>query len=545
MPTILGTIIEYEEDILEMIMEAWGINLEHKEKRKNTEQVSIIISQKKLIEEMFDALPEKYLQAINALFIEKGRIPWDKFTREFGELREMGSAHRRQVRPDRNPVSTTEALFYRGIIGRAFFETGQGLKEFAFIPEEFYQYLQPVISISKSNTFEPISDNLVEKTVLANDTIIDHACTILAGLRIALPVEDLPQFTQGLPVSFLIQLLQGMKLITTTRLEISSKNAKGYLESQRGTALTQMVQAWKNSQEIDELDLIESLEFESKRKNNPLQTRNFLLGLISGLAMDRWFDIQGFCNWVHDTQPDFIRSGGEYDAWFVKDPLTGESIKGFDNWQRVEGNYIKTMILDVLFWTGFLDLGKRRGEKSPTVFRKSKWFKALESGVDLKYSTLQKKEFELEKSGRITIDRFFPRDIRYQVARCSEWESVRGHKYSYRLSPNAFQRMESQGLKISQLILLIRHYSRKPLPQNILDALERWEKFGKETELEKIIILKVKSAVILDRLISSPAKKYIISRLNDTSAEIAGSSVPYIKAALTDMGFFPVTTPDL
>jgi hypothetical protein len=544
MPTILGTIREYEADILDMIMEAWGIDLEIEEKRKNAEQISIIISQEKLVKEIFNSLSEKSFQAINDLILEKGRIPWDKFTRKFGELREMGAAHREQERPDRKPVSTTEALFYRAIIGKAFFETNQGLKEFVYIPEEFYQILQSVNLKSVVNSINPISANLVEKTLLTNDYIIDHACTILAGLRTNLPIELLVPFTQGIPVSFLIQLLKEMKIVTC-RLEISSNKVKGFLESDRGSALTQIVKAWRISQEIDELDLIESLEFEGQRKNKPKLTRNTLLEMISGLPESQWFDIQGFCDWVHYTHPDFIRSGGEYDAWFIKEHSTGENIKGFENWQRVEGKYLHAMILNILFWTGFLDLGKRRGDPLPSVFRKSKWFSALVSGMDLIYTTIQKKEFELEKSGRITIDRFFPREIRYQVARCCDWESVRGHKYFYRLTPRAFQRLESQGLKTSQLDILIRHYSRKPVPQNILDALGRWEKNGKEADLEKIMVLKVRSAPILDRLMSSPASKYILSRLNPTTAEIATGSALFIKAALIDMGLFSEILPDL
>jgi hypothetical protein len=105
--------------------------------------------------------------------------------------------------------------------------------------------------------------------------------------------------------------------------------------------------------------------------------------------------------------------------------------------------------------------------------------------------------------------------------------------------------MESQGLKISQLDILIRHYSRKPVPHNILDALGRWEKNGKESDLEKITVLKVKSAPILDRLVSSPANKYILSRLNATTAEIEAGSAPFIKAALIDMGLFSEILPDL
>ena len=105
--------------------------------------------------------------------------------------------------------------------------------------------------------------------------------------------------------------------------------------------------------------------------------------------------------------------------------------------------------------------------------------------------------------------------------------------------------MEQQGLKVSQLIALINRYARKPVPRNILQALERWEKFGQEAQIKKILILKVKTAAILDRLMDSNMKKYILSRLDPITAEISAESVPFIKAALIEMGIFAEILPDV
>lgn len=544
MPTILETIREYDEDILNMIAEVWGIDLELDIKKKTAEQIATLISRDSIMEEMFHSLSDKSLRGLKALAAEKGKIPWDQFTREFGELREMGAVRRERERPDRTPVYTTEALFYKALIGRAFFDTGQGLREFAFIPDEFYQFLQPGQSESVPDSIKPVPAHIVEKSLLTNDHVIDHACTVLAGLRISLSVGELEPFTPGIPSSFLINLLKEAKILTSPSV-LSSDKVKQFLEADRGIALGQLARAWKANQEIDELDLIESLEFEGQRKHKPQASRTLLLDLILNLPDESWFGIQEFCNWVHHSHPDILRSGGEYDAWFIKNSATGEYIKGFENWQRMEGEYLRIMILKPLLWLGFVDLGKTQGDTLPTVFRKSKWFINLMAGQELEYPAIQKKDFELEKSGKIIIDRFFPRDIRYQIARCCEWEGVRGHKFSYHLSPHAFHRMEHQGLKVSQLVTLIHRYARKPVPQNILLALESWEKHGQEADIENILVLKVKTAPILDRLMTSPAKKYILSRQNHTTAEITANSAPYIKAALLGMGVLAEIKPEV
>ena len=105
--------------------------------------------------------------------------------------------------------------------------------------------------------------------------------------------------------------------------------------------------------------------------------------------------------------------------------------------------------------------------------------------------------------------------------------------------------MEQQGLKVSQLTTLINHYARKPVPRNILLALERWESNGQETEINKILVIKVKTAPIMDRLMASNVKKFILGRLNPLTAEITADAAPIIKAALIEMGIFAEISPDV
>ena len=393
MPTILETIREYDEDILIMIAESWGIDLIFNTKKTPAEQVAEFISQVQLMKEVFPSLPEKSRRAIKALVKEKGEIPWDQFTRKFGELREMGAARRERERPDRAPVSVTESLFYKALVGRAFFETNQGLHEFAFIPEEFYKFLIPVIEQKKNEHHQNLLlAGSVEKKLLTNDYCVDHATTILAGLRIGLSPEEISLFTPIIPISFLIDLLEEANLVSDNS-EINSEKVKQFLEAERGQALGQLAQAWKASHKINELDLIESLVFESRDKGDPCFSRKSLFDIIKVLPGDNWYNIQEFCDWINQNQPDILRSGGEYDAWFIKDKATGEYIKGFENWQRVEGEYIRMMIMKPMFWLGFIDLGKTSRDSHPSVFRKSKWFDTLLSGQELKYPIHSKERF--------------------------------------------------------------------------------------------------------------------------------------------------------
>ncbi len=282
---------------------------------------------------------------------EKAGIPWDQFTRKYGELREIGAGRRLRERPDRSPVSVTETLFYKALIGRAFFETNQGLREYAYIPEEFFHILNSVKPETKQHNIKPYPSQFVEKILLTNDIIIDNVATVLAGLRIGLTAEELTNFSPTIPLPFLIELLKETKLITDL-LKPSSEKVKQFLETDRGEALGQLAQSWKASQVINELDLLDSLEFEGQRTGKSQVSRDLLLHLVKKLPDSSWFGIKELVDLVYKSHPDILRSGGEFDAWFIKNRSIGDYINGFENWLSVEGLYIHAMILKAIILVG-------------------------------------------------------------------------------------------------------------------------------------------------------------------------------------------------
>jgi hypothetical protein len=49
---------------------------------------------------------------------------------------------RGKLRPDRNPASISERLYYQGLIARAFLREGKEPQEYYYLPEEFQRFLQ-------------------------------------------------------------------------------------------------------------------------------------------------------------------------------------------------------------------------------------------------------------------------------------------------------------------------------------------------------------------------------------------------------------------
>jgi len=537
MPTLIETIGEYDEDLLLMIAEGWGIDKKDLKSKKLAPRVADYLHKEDMARDLITTLPDQAISALRTIAANQGRIPWQQFIRKFGELREIGAGRRLRERPDIDPISITETLYYKALVGKAFFDTRGGPSEFAYIPDEFMPLIDAKRSATILDLLKPANQKNVTKKLIANDFIIDHACTLLAALRIGIPLEGHSFSRPDVPVNFLVELLKDMRLLTS-QLKINADQVKAFLESTRGNALFLLKQIWMKSTSINELVFLPTLEFEGKPRSNPQSSRLFLLESIKQIPDSEWFGIEEFIHTIHDTQPDLLRTGGEYDAWFVKNRETGAYLSGFAHWYEIEGAYIRYMINGPLFWLGIIDLGKSPNKKPPIFFRKSQWANNLLLGDVLEYPTLDKKDFNIDKSGSIVIDRYFPRDIRYQISRFCEWEAQKGNRFYYRINAASLKRMEEQELTTKQLLSIIQKYGRKPIPVNITKALERWEKYHREAGIEKDVLIKVTSPEILDKLMASQAKKYIRSRLNPQTALVDSSGISYLNIALLEIGVF-------
>ncbi|NJN79952.1 MAG: hypothetical protein HC797_05490 [Anaerolineales bacterium] len=117
-------------------------------------------------------------------------MEWATFTRKYGEIREMGAGKRDREHPHLKPISTSEILFYRGLLAKTFFDTDKGLQEFVYIPDDLLEIINE-IGIT-NNLIAPKNEPFgrtatpVEKSheIHANDIILDDATTYLAALRI-------------------------------------------------------------------------------------------------------------------------------------------------------------------------------------------------------------------------------------------------------------------------------------------------------------------------------------------------------------------------
>ena len=139
--------------------------------------------------------------------------------------------------------------------------------------------------------------------------------------------------------------------------------------------------------------------------------------------------------------------------------------------------------------------------------------------------------------GRIRVPALAPRSVRYQIARFCEWESELPEEYRFRLTPGSLERAGQQGLRASHLLVLLKRYATGPIPPALVQALERFEKFGVQASLEPTVLLRLAAPEMLAALRKSRAGRYLGETLSPTVIALKPGGEETVRQALADLGY--------
>lgn len=539
MPTLLQSLQNYDLGHLHIIAELWGIQLQAPDSRQGRKNLAAALLDPDLIVDIIESLPEQARQALAELSRQQGGIPWHQFSKKYGHIREMGESRRDRQQPHRNPSSISERLWYRSLIARAFLEAQHGPQEYAYIPEDLLALLPNLAaggeSVLLSRPAVPKERSFVNPV---SDQILDHAATLLTARRIQLDQDELEQTAKNWPLTtkMLASLLTAAGLLDEDQNPITEK-VRNFLEAPRSEALAKLVTAWLHSSVHDDLRLIPHLNPEGGWLNNPVQARQAALNLLRQLPLENWWSLPAFISAVKTHQPDFLRPGGDYDTWYLKDTRTDQYLRGFEFWDQVEGAYLQFLITGPLHWLGLIDLAAP-GEQSPLIsFKFSPWSQPLLSGQPAPISTQEDGAPTLDSQGQILVPRLTPRTVRYQIARFCDWLPNKRDNYVYRISSTSLRRAQQQGLQAAQLINLLKRYTTSPIPPNIRQALERWQQHETQIKFQQVVILQVNHPKVLETLQNSPAKRFLGPQLGPTTVTVKAGALERVTAALIQLGY--------
>jgi hypothetical protein len=186
MPDLTQSLEGNDLGYLQIVAELWGIEFSAAEFHQGLDKLVPLLLDPQLVADMVDTLPTTAKDAIEDILKNGGRMTWALFIRRYGEVREMGPGRRDRSLPYRDPLSPAEVLWYRGIIGRTFFDTPNGPEEFAFIPTDLMPLI-PADKVKSEHTLGRAAQPAEHAhQIITSDRVLADACTLLAALRMGL-----------------------------------------------------------------------------------------------------------------------------------------------------------------------------------------------------------------------------------------------------------------------------------------------------------------------------------------------------------------------
>ncbi len=577
MPDLNRAFLDYDLGLLRIIAELWGLEIEAPTQREASTELAAKLLQAELVEEVVEALRPEARAALDALAPSTpsagGRLPLAHFMRKHGELRAMGPARRDREQPWLNTPSPAETLWYRGLIARAFFDDGTGPQEFVFIPDDLAR-LVPVLRpelVEGPQLVEGVSLTPLNLDVWASAVGLapDDSATLLAYLQIAsvkLEGADFPpkhreavsRFLR-LPeaLDFFTHLVIHLGLATGSPLKLDPSQARPFLKAERPQQIQALARTWRESKDWNDLLHLPGLIFEGKAwRNDPLTAREAILNLLSEIPPGEWWSLEAFRARVKERQPDFQRPAGDYDSWYIRDAATQEYVRGFENWERVDGALVAWIIQQPLYWLGLVDLTAESAERKEREKEKISANSAL-SAVNQPCAAFRITPYgaaffghqpwpepepaallTLNAEGTLCVPVAVSRYNRFQIARVSDWLPLEPDNYIYRFTPKSLERAARQGVKINHLFAFLQKAAGEAeVPPPLVGALRRWERTGGEAALKDTAVLKLKNPALLETLRDTPGiRQYLGESLGPAAVEVRRENLEKLRSALVELG---------
>lgn len=540
MPDLKTLLASYDLAFLRDIAELWGIELQAAERRTALVELANAMASTQLFDEVFASLPPGASVSLIDLGGLGGRMPWQAFEHAYGELRPMGPARRKREKPHRFPQNMTEKLWYLGLVGRAALRENDELSEFAFIPDEFIAWLpqpeQATMDAPTSRQLRAWSSSKVTALPPRRDQVLDDLCTLFAALRMEL-LEQLPRLSAKETGYWQLLLTLSKKLSLLDETGQPNENARVILEKPRKEALRWLAQSWAQSPDFDELRLVPQLRCEGTWQHDAITPRRRILDRLGALPVDTWFKIHDLIDDIHQHQPDFLRSGAEYNTWIISSAEPDvRLLHGFEHWQDVEGQYIRFLITELLVDLGMAQTGQISDQPERQVFQITSWFsKVLRSDASLELPE-EDQPVLVGGDGKLEMTPLVPRIARYQLSRFAEWRLLRPDRFVFQLTPTSLQAAAEQGLELKHLRALLRKYGKPGIPPALQKALTRWEIHGLEARVEPLLVLRLAEPELLEKLRESKASSCLGEALGPTAVLVKPGCGSRVRVALRELG---------
>ncbi len=551
MRSLETTLRDYDLDLLRIIAGRWDIDLPSGDARAAAGALVDAMRDTDRAEATWAHLNEAERGALQTLHGAGGRMTTAQFTAIFGKIREMGRDRRKKETPYLNPTSIAERLFYRGLISAAFDENDAGaIQAYTYIPDDLRD------ALPFANTTTPDTGALLtpadapDAPMPIDESAVEDMTTLLAYLRMntigdALRDTDQAalrphlQGTADTPrLTFLLRLLTGMELIAPddTGILRLSRTARAWLEAARTVQAQRITLAWIEGAYYNDLRNVPGLVYEDGGgQNDPIMARQAVFHFLAMLTTGAWWSLDALIAVIKEEAPDFQRPTGEWDSWYIRDAESGDYLRGFESWDRVDGALIRHLITGPMRWLGLVQLDAHDAlfcltAQGMAALGLSAWPDAPDAPSLI----------EIAPDGSLTAPYGLSRYDRFQLARIAAWETRSDTGYTYRFTPASLRQAGTQGIKTKHILTFLHRATGDQVPTSLAEMLEGWAEGRAPVTLRSAVLMHAGTPEALERLQNKPnINRYLGRPLGPAVVEVRPGMWPELCQALRAIGVLP------
>lgn len=503
MPTTSQMLADYPDILLQVLAELRGAFLDAADTREQAiellaAQITDPTSVQFAYQEVID-MTDGAKTAVETLLRENGEMVEAQFSREFGSIRQMGPAKLERETPWLYPESIAELLYYYGLLGRGFKGAGQRAHTIVYLPSDIIPWLPHPQNPALANTLplQPVPPPPVARMLSNEDSLLEDIGSLLGFLhtdRLRLTArgphpEDIDRFVQRLQMPFgeeepalntrlalllhLANRLGWLRRSEGDTIQLTHNRVRLFLEKPRSEQRLALWEAWLHSPEWNDLCRTPGLECTGTGAwhNDPLQTRQTLLAIFAKLQPGVWYSRFDLVQAIKEIEPDFQRPAGNYDTWYIRNTNTQEFLKGFAQWDAVEGVFLRFLVSGPLYWLSALDLAEPSAGDD-LLLSLSPW-----GAIWLGHNTPQPHE-QVRRS--LTVGEDFtirlapgsPLADRFRIERFTQWQASYPD-FVYQINQRSLKRAIDEGITPQQILNFLQSHAPQ-IPEKIQAAIARF-----------------------------------------------------------------------
>lgn len=497
---------EYSDILLQVIAELRGAFLDAADSRRQaiellasqiSEPTSVLMAHQDLID-----FHQQAEGALNALLEANGEMTEAQFVRDFGGVRKMGPARLERETPWMHPESVSELLYYYGMVGLGFKGTGREAQSIVYIPSDVLPWLPRPANpnLEGGMLVTPVPPPPKSRILAVDDTFLEDAGSLIGFLhteelrlmgqaphsedvarlieRFYVPYTDTAEFDIRLALLLhLTKQLGWLRVVDNPQgervVQLTNNKVRAFLEKSRAEQRLALWECWRDSVEWNDLCRTPGLECvdTGSWRNDPLQTRASVLRLVGQLQPGLWYSLADIQQIIKAVDPDFQRPSANYDTWYIRSTSTQEFIKGFDNWERVEGTLLSFLLTGPLHWLGATDLAEPSAGDDIQLSL-SQWGAIWLGHNTVQPSEVRQRPFKIKEDFTITLPAGVSLLDRFRVERFAQWQSSYPN-YVYQISQRSLARGAGEGISAQQILQFLTQHSQS-VPAKVQTALERF-----------------------------------------------------------------------